>query len=152
MSNEDTLPHRRTDGVLRRIDVSRTAPIEDLLHAAVALVEQQGASAPLTECTVLIGKAIHRLADHLEGCRCGPGDSCGVCEAIPAARTNGPTNPERTERDMRCDARLAVAVAALEDIAGRLGPEHEAWAAAPQHAPCGCVLHVAKRALEEIRR
>jgi hypothetical protein len=59
-------PIQMVDGFPRRNRVDLATPAEKAIRDAIAAVEDAGASTALTESVTLLGRALDRLADHVE--------------------------------------------------------------------------------------
>lgn len=62
-----TRPTLRPDGIPARACVEYLTPAEVAIQHAVYAVEESGASRALTDAVVLLDRARHRVADHVEG-------------------------------------------------------------------------------------
>lgn len=60
-------PTKRPDGVPTRIDMNWLTPAELSILEAMGAVENAGGSTALTDATILLSKALERVADHVEG-------------------------------------------------------------------------------------
>lgn len=59
-------PVKRPDGIPTRIDLNWATPAEKAIRDAMYAVEAAGGSPALTDAVMLLGRALDRVADHVE--------------------------------------------------------------------------------------